>query len=91
MSQPKPAALTMELPWPAVFSESIDAPYHPNMRERERIGCAIADQLMAWGNCHMAAPRPKSFEAVMVKLSKMTGAATAEECHAAARKWRAGS
>lgn len=85
--QNMPDLEAFEYGWPTVFSDRLDEPYLPDEKnETKRRLIALADQLMAWGNCHMQAKMPDNFEAVMVKLGKVSGATLPEDCSRLADK-----
>jgi hypothetical protein len=64
--------MNMELIWPAVFSEPLEAPYFPERPPEERRMQAVADGLVAWGNACLTRP-PASFGMVLIKLSREAG------------------
>jgi hypothetical protein len=58
--------------WPDVFSQPLDAPYMPEASPDHRKMAAVADGLMAWGNCHLVKP-PENFGYVVMKLARESG------------------
>ena len=80
--------------WPAVFRDTISAPYRPDITDPwQRRGLAIADGLKAWVNCHAAMMLdltiPSSFGEVIIKLQDVAGIAdsTQEAFSDAASAW----
>lgn len=67
------------LTWPDVFSQPLDAPYRPEASPDHRKMAAVADGLMAWGNCHLV-KRPENFGYVMMmQLAREAGISDASD------------
>lgn len=81
---------TLSWAWPDVVNNPPKTPeeYRPEITdEHRRKGAAIADQLSAWAGCMAGNKPPEGFGWAMATLSQISGAATPEQCSAAADQW----
>ena len=74
--------------WPEIFTDP-DKPFHPELSEHDRLGAALATQLIGWANCMAGNRAPKKFGYGMLALRKITGVSHEDDISEAAAKWQA--